>query len=73
MFSDSEIEDSFLGKSYDDEWLESFEREFEGVYDWCSGFVVLFLGFDFFEFNDLFDIVKNVEMILFSKLWKLYI
>lgn len=73
MSSDSETEDSPLGKSHDDERPESFERESEGVYDWRSGSAVSSSGFDFSESNDPFDIVKNVEMILPSKLRKSYI
>lgn len=58
--SDSETEDSPLGIRHDDDRAECFERESQ----------VSSSGLDFSESNDPFDILKNVEMVLPSRLRK---
>lgn len=70
MSSDSELEDDPLGKSHNDELPGSSEREIEGAYDWHSGSAVSSSGLDFSESIDPFDVVKDVDMVLPSKLRK---
>lgn len=66
--SDSDTEVSPMGKSHDDEYVEVSERDSEGVCDLGTGSVVSSSGLDFLKSNDPFDILKNVEMVLPSKL-----
>jgi factor associated with neutral sphingomyelinase activation len=68
--SDSDTEGSPIGKSHDDEYVESSERDSQGVCVWRTGSAVSSSDLDFPESNDPFDIVNNVEMVLPSKLRK---
>ncbi|XP_073387205.1 uncharacterized protein [Physcomitrium patens] len=62
MSSDSDKEDSPLGKNHDDEYPDSAWRKPEGISDWRTESAVSSPGLDFAEFNNPFDVVKNVVL-----------
>ncbi|XP_024362547.1 uncharacterized protein [Physcomitrium patens] len=68
MTSDSDTEDSPMGRHHDDEYAESDGRKSEDVSDWRIDSAVSSSGSDFALSEDPFDVVKNVVIQLPSKL-----